>query len=300
MAGDQRPEGRRERDVGEQAAARHGLFFPAARHGLQLCFDEDAVNLRSNYFRPGENDADSSQMEIVGKEKTTILGKDKATILGKDKTTSILVWGGAIICTIIAIAVIITGLVVFVGYIIIRPRVPFMRVTYAHLDNLHFDQTGLLDTQIALIIKAENDNARAHASFSDISFLLIFHGLRIAQLRADPFDVPKNNSFDLSYVIPSLSIPLEPYAMEEVDASLKQNKISFELKGNARTRWKVGVIGSIKNSSVGKNQNLPSAAIALELENPSKNSTNLAINPPICIRIGKKKNKSKSNITDEL
>ncbi|KAF8380843.1 hypothetical protein HHK36_028338 [Tetracentron sinense] len=170
----------------------------------------------------------------------------RTNFLGPDRTTNPLIWGAAMICTIIAIAVIITGLVVLIGYKIIRPKVPFISVTFAHLDKISYDQTGLLNTQITLIIKAENDNVRAHASFSDIKFLLHFNALQIAQLRAAPFDVPKNNSVDLKYVIPSLSIPLEPDAMEDVNISLMQDKISFNLKGNVRTRWRVGVIGSIK------------------------------------------------------
>ncbi|OVA18372.1 hypothetical protein BVC80_1833g21 [Macleaya cordata] len=167
-------------------------------------------------------------------------------ILGPERRTKPWVWCAAIICTIIAIAVIITGLVVFTGYMIIRPRVPFISVTYAHLDNLNYDQSGQLNVQISLNIRAENDNAKAHASFSDVGFLLNFHGLQIAQLRADPFDVPKNDSVDLAYVVPSMSIPLEQDAMEDVDASLKQNKITFDLKGDARTRWRVGILGSVR------------------------------------------------------
>ncbi|KAI3841594.1 hypothetical protein MKX03_015509 [Papaver bracteatum] len=167
-------------------------------------------------------------------------------ILGPERRTHPLVWCAAIICTIIAIGVIITGLVVFAGYMIIRPRVPYISVTYANLDQLNCRQTGQVNLQISLNIKAENENAKAHASFSDVSFILNFHGLKIAQLRADPFDVPKNESVDLAYVVPSMSIPLEQDAMEDMDASLKQNKISFNLKGDARTRWRVGILGSVK------------------------------------------------------
>lgn len=167
-------------------------------------------------------------------------------ILSKRRPTNLLVWCGTIICTIIAIAVIVTGLAIFISYMIIRPKVPFMAVIYAHLDKLDYSQTGQLDAQFTLNIIAENKNARVHASFSDLSFILYFHGLQIAQLRADPFDVPKNSSVILPYVVPSYSIPLEPAAMEVVDISLKQDKISFELKGQVKTRWKVGLVGSVK------------------------------------------------------
>ncbi|PIA31170.1 hypothetical protein AQUCO_05200045v1 [Aquilegia coerulea] len=162
------------------------------------------------------------------------------------KRTHPLVWCAAIICTIIAVAVIIAGLVVFIGYMIIHPTVPFITITYAHLDNFNYDQVGQMDIQITVVVKAENDNAKAHATFSDLSFFLYFQRLQIAELTADAFDVLKNTSTELQYIVPSLSIPLERTAMEEVDASLKQGRIAFDLKGAVRTRWRIGVVGSVK------------------------------------------------------
>ncbi|XP_077234243.1 late embryogenesis abundant protein [Tasmannia lanceolata] len=164
----------------------------------------------------------------------------------QQRRTNLLVWVAAIICAIFAVLVIITGLVVFVGYMIIQPRIPYISITYAHLDKLVYNQYGQMDTEMSINVNAENDNIKAYASFYDLSFILQFHGLPIAELRAEPFDVPKNSTQTLAYRIPSSMIPLNDDAMEAIDNSLKQDKISFHLKGNARTRWKVGVLGSVK------------------------------------------------------
>lgn len=157
-----------------------------------------------------------------------------------------LVWLAAIICAILSIAVIITGILVFVGYMIIRPRVPFISVTSAHLDTFRYDQAGLLEVQMAIDIRAENDNAKAHSSFSDTSFVVSFDELQIAKLVAGPFNVRKNSSTVFNYVIPSSQIPLDHARMEMIDSSLKRNEITFDLKGNSRTRWRVGLLGSVK------------------------------------------------------
>ncbi|KAJ7943980.1 Late embryogenesis abundant protein [Quillaja saponaria] len=167
-------------------------------------------------------------------------------IRGPQRRTHPLVWFLAIICTIIAIAVIIAGIVVFVGYIVIHPRVPFISVTNASLDLLQNDLAGLLQTQISINVRAENDNQKAHATFSDIRFALRFQGIKIAELVAGPLEVNKRSYQDLHYVVQSLSIPLNPDQVEEVDLSWKRNVISFELKGNARARWRVGPLGSVK------------------------------------------------------
>ncbi|KAK9095709.1 hypothetical protein Scep_027178 [Stephania cephalantha] len=160
--------------------------------------------------------------------------------------TNPLIWLGAIICTMIALAVIITGLVIFVGYMILRPRIPSVSVVYAHEDNLNFDQVGQMDVQISMVIRAENDNEKVHAHFSDGSFTLYFGGLQIAELRMGSLDVPRNSSYDIPYAIRSDSIPLDSEAMNDVDISIKRDKISFLLKGAVRTRWRVGVLRSIK------------------------------------------------------
>lgn len=70
--------------------------------------------------------------------------------------------------------------------------------------------------------------------------------MMIARLVAEPFDVKKNDSVEFNYVVPSSSIPLSPEQMDEVDAALKQDKITFDLKGNSRARWRVSRLGSVK------------------------------------------------------
>lgn len=163
-------------------------------------------------------------------------------------TTNPLVWLVAIICTIMAVAVVVSGIVVFIGYLAIHPRVPIISVTNAHLDLLRNDYAGLLQTQLSIVVTAKNGNAKAHATFSKITFNLSFQGQGIAMLVADPIQVPKNSSKDLRYVIQSSSIPLTPDQMEKVDDSWKRNEIGFDFKGAARTRWKVGPLGSVKFS----------------------------------------------------
>lgn len=161
-------------------------------------------------------------------------------------TTGYIIWFLAIICTIICIAVIISGIAVFIGYMVIHPRIPTLSVANAHLDTMQYSQAGLLKTAMNIIIRAENDNTKAHASFSDTSFILSFQGLALAKLVANPFDVNKNSSTDFNYVVTSSEIPLDSARMHRVDLALKQKVIAFDFKGNSRTRWRVSLLGSVK------------------------------------------------------
>lgn len=137
-------------------------------------------------------------------------------------------------------------MVIFIGYLAIRPKIPFVSVTYARLDNFQYTQGGVLNTEINIVFKAENDNVQAHASFSDFGYYLSFHGLKIARLQNNPFEVDKNGSAYFNYDVKSYSIPLDPDHSAIVDRSYKQNRIAFDLIGHTRTRWRVGPLKSVK------------------------------------------------------
>jgi len=160
--------------------------------------------------------------------------------------TNIFIWLLAILCTIIAIGVVIGGVGVFIGYIVIHPRVPTISIADAHLDLFRNDYAGLLQTQMSIVVMAKNGNFKAHATFSNIKLKLSYQGQGIAFMVADPFDVPKNSSRYLDYVVQSSSIPLTPDQIEDVDDTWKRNIVGFDLKGDARTQWRIGPFGSFK------------------------------------------------------
>ncbi|KAF8027823.1 hypothetical protein BT93_E0678 [Corymbia citriodora subsp. variegata] len=164
----------------------------------------------------------------------------------KEKPTHWLIWGAAIICAVLCVAVIIAGIAVFIGYAVVHPRVPFISVVGASLDVFWLDPAGVLVTQVTIDIKAENDNAKAHASFQRMELVLSFGETDIAELRAYPFDVNKNDSKLFHYVVQSSPIPLSQDQTEMVNDWLAKNQVTFNLKGTARARWRVGRLGSVK------------------------------------------------------
>ncbi|XP_076949769.1 uncharacterized protein LOC143622536, partial [Bidens hawaiensis] len=134
-----------------------------------------------------------------------------------------------------------------VGYLAIRPKVPLLYVHAARLDRFDYNQAGVLAVRLTIIMRAENHNMRAHVSFYDTKLILDYHGLSIAQLVADPFEVSKNTSTELYYVVESSPIPLDPPEQYLTEQSLANTKrMPFFLKGNSRARWRVGPLGSAK------------------------------------------------------
>ncbi|KAH0733997.1 hypothetical protein KY285_009704 [Solanum tuberosum] len=167
-------------------------------------------------------------------------------VLGPERRTNPLIWCVALLCTFITLAVIITGIIVFIGFIIVRPKVPQMSVTSANIDTFAYDMSNLLSIKVSIVINAENDNVKAHATFYETIYTLYFHDVKVAYLRADPFDVPKNSSIPLYYPVESTSIALTPQEGANAEVALNQRLVGLDLKGSSRTRWRLGVVGSVK------------------------------------------------------
>nr|VDD21707.1 unnamed protein product [Brassica oleracea] len=57
---------------------------------------------------------------------------------------------------------------------VIHPRVPIISVEYAHLDLLKYDIVRVMQMQLTIVIRTENDNAKAPALFDETNFKLSY------------------------------------------------------------------------------------------------------------------------------
>ncbi|KAI3823790.1 hypothetical protein L1987_05232 [Smallanthus sonchifolius] len=174
----------------------------------------------------------------------------KPPTLGRQRRTNPVVWCFAVVCSFIATTVIIAGIIVFSGYLVIRPKMPLLSVRASRLDNVEYNKAdGIVAIKLTIVINAENHNQKAHARFYDTKLLLGYHGTNIARLVANPFDLRKNESSDLNYVVESSPIPLKEEEQYLTEQSLYKSKVMlFVLKGSSRTVWKVGPLGPVKFS----------------------------------------------------
>jgi len=88
----------------------------------------------------------------------------------EQRRSSGLVWALVILCTVLAIGVIVTGATVFAVYLLYKPKTPYLLVSDARLETLVYDQSGTIrDLQLALTVLAENSNSKTDAIFSAIN-----------------------------------------------------------------------------------------------------------------------------------
>lgn len=163
------------------------------------------------------------------------------------RRTSPLVWFAAILCAILAVLVIVAGVVVLSIYLTYRPKTPHIRVGSTHLDGLGYDRSGLLQVLLTIDMEAVNENAKTVAAFSDANFWLEFSRTPLAALRAAAFVVGENGTLPLHYLVASARAPLDMVGMEKMETSLKGGQVEFGLRGQARTRWSVGVFLSMRS-----------------------------------------------------
>lgn len=111
---------------------------------------------------------------------------------------------------------------------------------------LDYNQVGILDLQVSIVITAKNENIKNHVRFNQLELTLALHELQIAKLVNKPFDVKKNDSLEFFYLVKSEQIHLRSVYRDYVQSLLMKNIVSSELKGTTTTKWKVCVIDSVK------------------------------------------------------
>ncbi|KAL3827966.1 hypothetical protein ACJIZ3_016768 [Penstemon smallii] len=152
-----------------------------------------------------------------------------------------------IIASLLATLVIIASIVVCIGYNTMKPKVPQIIVTRAKLDSIDFNKSNLLLTlKVSLVMTAENANLKSRVSFYDTSFGLNFNGHRITMWAIEPFGINANSSVVINYTSQPMDIHLNAGEDEYFVGSIEVSTISVELKGNTKTRWRLGKLGPIK------------------------------------------------------
>ncbi|CAM0909817.1 unnamed protein product [Alopecurus aequalis] len=153
------------------------------------------------------------------------------------------VWLVVVLCTLLAIGVIVAGATVFAVYLIYKPKMPYMVVTDAHLGRLVYtpDDGVIRDIQVSIGVLARNTNSKADASFSNFDIAVEFHGIALALLRARQFTVARESSVPLPYDVVSGGARLDAAGMRAMEGAIRTGAVPLDVYGKARTRWRMGI-----------------------------------------------------------
>lgn len=189
-----------------------------------------------------------SDLEDYQRERDDIAARESANepILPPPPRTNPLIWLCAIGCSILAILVILTGIIVLLGFLIYHPKLPSFTVKSAILDTLQLDKSFVLTSQTTILLHIHNPNAKVAVDYESVMFQLQFDKHEISNLTFPPFSqVPKNTS-EWLFVMTADRVQLEVNEGEDMSYSIQRNDVSYDFVGTVRTKAKIGTITSIK------------------------------------------------------
>lgn len=167
-------------------------------------------------------------------------------ILPPPPRTNFLIWLCAIGCSIFAILVILTGLIVLLGFLIFHPRLPSFTVKDATLNTLLLDSSFVLTSQATILLHIRNPNVKVAVDYESVRFELQFEKRAISNLTFPPFSQQPQNSTEWLFIMVANKVQLEAIEGEHLSYSIQTNSVSYNFVGSVRTKAKFGKITSIK------------------------------------------------------
>lgn len=182
------------------------------------------------------------------RERDDRIAKDAANqpILPPPPSTNIFIWLCAIGCSIFAILVILTGIIVLLGFLIYHPRLPSFTVKDATLTTLQLDKSFVLTSQTTILLHIENPNSKVAVDYESVMFQLQFAKHEISNLTFPPFSQKPKNSTEWLFVMTANKVQLEAIEGEDMSYSIQKDDVAYDFVGSVKTKAKIGTITSIK------------------------------------------------------
>lgn len=163
------------------------------------------------------------------------------------RKTNPCIWCIALMCSLIAVAIILSGLAVLTVYLLFHPKLPKLDVTKASLNRVILDPaTFLYNSEMVALITVNNPNGRVDMRYEYINFKLFFRSDMVATQVLPPFAQRRGNSTDLKVItMVSNDAEITPLSAQVMEIQAKNNSIEYKLVGNLRTVARLGATAQI-------------------------------------------------------
>lgn len=198
---------------------------------------------------PDVNEDKSNQEENEQNEENKRHEKAYAEekVLPAPRKTNPCIWCIALMCSLIAIAIILSGLAVLTAYLLFHPKLPKLDITKASLNRVTLDPTTFLyNSEMVALITVTNPNGRVDIRYEYINFKLFFRSDMVATQVLPPFAQRRGNSTDLKVItMVSNDAEITPLSAQVMEIQAKNNSIEYKLVGNLRTVARLGATAQI-------------------------------------------------------
>jgi len=167
-------------------------------------------------------------------------------ILPPPPHTNFFIWVCAIGCSIFAILVILTGLIVLLGFLIFHPRLPSFTVKEATLNSLLLNTAFVLSSDATILLHIHNPNGKVAVDYEYLKFELQYERRALSNLTFAPFSQLPKNTTDWLFVMAARGVQLQAREGEDLSYNIQTNSIPYDFVGTVRTKAKFKSITSIK------------------------------------------------------
>lgn len=168
-------------------------------------------------------------------------------VMPATRRTHVCIWGIALLGSLLAIAIILSGLAVLIGYLLFHPKLPKLDVIKASLNNIYLDTTtDLYNSEMVALLSINNPNDRVDVRYEYINFKLFFRNDMVATQILEPFAQRRGNTTLLMALsMFSTDKIITPLSVQIMTAQARNNSIEYQLVGDLKTVAKLGTLARI-------------------------------------------------------
>lgn len=164
----------------------------------------------------------------------------KPRLLPSRRPTNPFVWCGAIVCIILSLLLIVTGIIILIFFLVVKPKNPVFDIPSASLNTIVFDSPFYLNAGLTFLANFSNPNDKMDVMFEYINIDLYFQNRLIASQSLPPF-LDRTNEAKLGAVhMISSEVYLSPGLATELQMQMKNNSVLFNIRGAFRVRVSFG------------------------------------------------------------
>ncbi|KAL9147132.1 hypothetical protein ABFS82_13G154700 [Erythranthe guttata] len=163
-------------------------------------------------------------------------------ILRHPRKTKPIVWCAAIICMIISILIIFSGIATLIVFLAVQPRNPAFDAASASLGAITFNPPQSINGDVTIVANISNPNKKLSVRFEYLFVELYFSENLAASQLLQPFSQkPGESRLVTIHLLSSLMYPPPSVAME-LQQQEQRNRVAFTVRGTFKVKVKMGSI----------------------------------------------------------
>ncbi|KAK3032763.1 hypothetical protein RJ639_034912 [Escallonia herrerae] len=143
------------------------------------------------------------------------------------------------IFAVLIASVIIAGTVIFIVWLVVRPRIPQFRVDSVALSNFN-SSSSLLTGNWDVRLTVRNPNSKANLAYDDINAYMFYRRVSLAETAIPPFSQGTKNETAVRATFAAARTYVEKWVLDGLNTDRASGKVDFTMTILARVRFKAG------------------------------------------------------------